>query len=127
MGALEKAIHNSADALHLTPRFSVTPVNDKWVITEQRQGHDDVQYWTNRDTRQDAIDEVMRMLSYGDGEEFGAVMPEPGMDLLERIMAAYDGGETDWCCELRRSPKGSVFHHANCLLDEARRLCGPGE
>ena len=60
--------------------------------------------------------------------------PEPAMDLPQRIMAAYDGGESDWCCEREPFLKVSEYlggtgrkHHANCLLDEARKLCGLGD
>ena len=67
MGEIEKAVHESSDALHLN-RFSVTPVNDWWVITE-RTTPNDVQYLTKRDTQQEAINEVLQRLGYGDGEE----------------------------------------------------------
>ncbi len=74
---------------------------------------------------QDAINEVMRLLNVEDDIDAWN-QPHPAQDLLERIMAAYDGGEDDWCCERIRTP-GVEFdpHHANCLLDEARKLCGP--
>ena len=131
MGKIEEAVHDSADALHLN-RFSVTPVNDWWVITE-RATPNEVRYWSKRDTQQDAINEVLQLLGYGDGEEFGDVgdvdgidawnQPEPAMDLLQRIMAAYDGGEEPWCCEMTNINR----HNLNCLLDQARKLCGPGD
>lgn len=127
---INKVVYNSADALHLN-RYSVTPVNNTWVITEQT-GLDSFQYWTKRDTQQDAIDEVLRLLNVADVDGIDAWnQPEPAMDLLERMMAAFDGGEEHWCCEREFGRRGigepEGHHAANCLLDQARKLCGPGD
>lgn len=135
MGDINEAVHNSTEALHLN-RYSVTPVNNKWVITEQT-GLDSFQYWTKRDTQQDAIDEVLHLLNVDPRVEWRITVyesdpdidawnqPEAAMDLLERIMAAIDRGSVFWCCEPTAGSPST--HHVNCLLDEARKLCGPGD
>ena len=65
MADINQVVHESPEALHLN-RYAVTPVNNKWVITE-RVGHDSFQYWTNRDTQQEAVNEVLRLLNADDG------------------------------------------------------------